>query len=217
MKLKVDFDEDFDVLDDIDCVFLTAPGTSTSVKLEALRRRVRTGEAATSGGVYTIRDTVFTFPRCKVGSPPGLGGLITPENKQEVFYIYDIELVVNKTRHRCYCRRGFLQSELTDSVTISKNVGGKDSHGAPYKRWLPILSNHPAKVQEVQNSVSADNDRNIVYREAQIYTEATKEIEAGMQVVARNGRTWNVATVTGKGELGLLVVLDVVEARAPGV
>lgn len=210
-------DEDFDVLDDVDCVFYTPPGSTQSVKVEALRRAVRTSEAATSGGAYSVRDTVFTLPRCKLSSPPGLGGLIITEEADELFYIFDIAKVVNKTRYQCFCRRGFLQSELSDIVTISKNSSNKGSHGAPTKRWIPILSNHPAKIQEVQNAVADENDRSIIYREAQIYTLATKEIEAGMQVSARNGRNWNVTTVTGKGELGLLIVLDCVEARTPGV
>lgn len=216
-KLKIDFDEDFNVLDDVDCVFYTPAGSTASQKMEALRRAVRTSEAATSGGVYSIRDTVFTVPRCSLDTPPGLGGIFVTADKSELFYIYDIQHVVNKTRYQCFCRRGFLQSELSDVITVKKNTGGKDAHGVSYKSWIPILSNHPAKVQETSNTITGQNDRNMLLREAQIYTVATKDIDAGMQIEMRNGLVWNVTTVTGKGELGLLVVLDCVEARTPGV
>jgi head-tail adaptor len=216
-KLKINFDEDFDILDDVDCVYYTPAGSTESVKVDALRRAVRTSEAATSGGVYSVRDTVFTVPRCSLNTPPGLGGLFVPVGASEVFYIYDMQHIVNKTRYQCFCRRGFLQSELTDSITVKENTGGKDAHGVPYKKWISILSNHPAKVQENSNTISRQDDRNMLLREAQIYTVATRDINAGMQIEMRNGLVWNVVTVTGKGELGLLVVLDCVEARTPGV
>lgn len=217
MALKINFDEDFDVLDDVEAIFFTPVGALTSVKLpKAFIRAVTVREAATSGGAYSERDTVFTIPRCAVDRPPEAGSLILTCNRDELYYVYAVDRIINRTQYRMISRRGYLQRELTDIVTVSQNAGGKDSYGVPYKRWIPFLLNQPAKIQELENSVESDQDRVIVGRTVQIYTESTQEIVSGMRVETKDRKVWNINSVTGKGELGLLVVLDCTEARSPG-
>lgn len=216
MPLDIGFVNDFDVADNIESVLLVPVGQPDTVRARARRRAVRRGEAEVSGGAYSLRDSVFTFLKCEVSAPPLPGSLIYTEYRDELWHVYELFNTVHRTRYQCFARKGFLESELDEVADIQVNEGGKDTHGAPYKRWGVLLAQHPVKVQEIENSIATDDNRTMVSRGAQIYIATDKNLEAGMRVVVSGGKTWNVTQVTGKGEIGMLQVLDVEEARTPG-
>lgn len=215
MGLYNSFNDDFDCAENIECVHVVPAGTQDLRSARARRRAVRTGEAGSSNGVYSVRDSVFTFLKCELDFSPGLGTLIYTADREELWSVFEVFNTVRRTRYQCFAHRGFLQADLTDRVTIEKNVGGKDSNLAPKKKWLAILSNYPAKFQETGNTVGGGQDRTMIVREGQVYVMTDRNLEAGMRVLI-NGTAYNVSQVTGKGDIGLAQVLDVVEARTPG-
>lgn len=210
----LDLDDDFEVFDNHETVYLTRPGKTEAIKVCALRRQLSVREAAASEGAYTARDVQFSIRRSSVcKSPPGVGGVLTSQ-ENEVFTIIGVDKATLKSRFRVWCREPIIDGDLDDDLTFEKPLTLLDGLDAPYTEWTAVYSNVPGKIhiEDTKNSVSFGARQDTP--SAMIYAKNVAEVKPNWRVKGRDGVYYNISKVTTPPLAGI-AVMEATSARTP--
>lgn len=213
-SFDLDLDDDFDVFDNTETVFITRPGKTEAIKVCALRRQLSVREAAPSEGAYTSRDVAFSIRRSSVcKSPPGVGGVITTLDN-EVFTIKGVDKVTLKSRFRVWCGEPVIEGDLDDELTFEEPVSKLDEYSAPYTEWTAVYSNVPGKIhtEETKSMVAFSSRQDAP--DVKVYAKNVPEVKPNWRVKGRDGEYYNIFKVTTPPLAGI-AVMEASSARTP--
>lgn len=215
--MDLDLSNDWTVFDNTKRVTVTKAGTSEVMVVEnALRHQVTRREAADSGGAYTVEDVVWNLPYAQAKAfRPVAGSLLRSETcEDEVWFVVEVARSTLESRYRCFCKNCAITPELGELIQIERSTPGRDTDNAPYAVWKPLEVNILARIQEEYSEIAVENERKRRKVSHRVYIAGPVTVQAGDRVVA-DQLTLNVKRVTGKGELGSMIVLDAELADDP--
>jgi hypothetical protein len=129
----------------------TSPGTyATETLTDCWKRLTGLAEADVSLGVYCSELVDWFVPKAKLAASPTPGDVIEYGGNSYVVMPDGVTEAGAQGAWRVATGRFFLQSGLTDTITIWRPQPGKDSFGRQ-TRGTPtaVLSDAPAKIQDV--------------------------------------------------------------------
>lgn len=218
--MREDIEDDLDDVDGIEDVFLTYVGTNVEVEVKALRHQISAREAAASGGAYTVADTMFNVKAKALDAPPGIGSLISTDDRAETWTVFGVDRAAARTRYRILCKRApALSTDAPDTeyVTLEKVTYIKDADGAKYPTWSTLASQVLARVSEIEAVSVVDSERKRLKVSHQVFVDAdyATTVTAGQRIRRGSGELLLVRRVTGKSTLGGQVVLECERQRRP--
>src|SRR5690606_15236142 len=130
MTLTLDIADDFEsIVDGLETISLRGHANGQAMPVEiadALRRSIRTYEAAQSNGRYLSSDVAWHFD-CRRGTPEVGGVIIDSDGTQ--WRILDFEKQTLKNRWRCVCRENKIEGYLDIYVDIKRRSWTKAPDG----------------------------------------------------------------------------------------
>ncbi len=143
---------DLQFFDGLETVALQQAGVLTTTDVPgALRTRSRTREAAPSGGVVLLADTVWHLPTTVLVAAPAPGTRII-DAAATVWTVLRVERETLGERWQCLARNLTLALGLEHVVQIERATWTKDVTGAPVATWNLVRTGLKARIQPIAAS-----------------------------------------------------------------
>ena len=213
MSLAFDPCDDFlDVVDRLQPVTLTSPGSSSSTAVDAaLRTEVTTAEARASQGAYTESDTVWHLPASDVASPPTLGDVIVDTRTMHGGPCWPVRRTVADSRWRCVCRNLAVVHGLDQYVghrtgdlrqgRPGRRSGRCGAHGEP--AWRRESS-------PPRSTVSVEHQRRVTTAEYIVYLAESPALDHTHRVKGPDGTVYQVTGCRKANRIDTLMEVSVV-------
>ena len=123
----------------------------------ARRSQVSRREAEPTGGVYTIRETVYNLPVDTCFERPEVGFLIIDGNT--TWTIRQVDDARNDTRYRCHVLDMALTANMTELVDFWQPTFRKDAANSVIGEFLPKHQGVQAAIQEISGDAVSEAGR----------------------------------------------------------
>ena len=214
MSLAFDPSDDFlDVVDRLQPVTLTHPGSSSSTAVGgSLRTEVTTAEARASQGAYTESDTVWHLPASEVGSPLALGDVIVDADDAR-WTVLRVRRTAADSRWRCVCRNLVVVHGLDQYVDIEKATYAKGDQGAEVATWHPWRTGLAARIQPAEVTVSVEHQRRVTTAEFFVYLAESLALDHTHRLKGPDGTVYRVTGCRKANRIDTLMEVTVVSGQ----
>jgi len=211
--MPFDPSQDFtDVVDGLAPVTLECRDGSASVAVSrALRRAIRTREAAPSGGWYTASDLVWHLPVAELAEAPRLGDVIIDADGRR-WTVLDVQHAVLEGRWRCVTRDLAIVHGLDQHVDIDQALYGKSDDGAAEPTWRPWKTAVPARIQPCQSVTTADQGRIRAETRWTIFFGEDLDLDHTHRIRGPDGTVYRILAVRRAERIDALLEIDVAAA-----
>lgn len=189
MTLELDISEDFgQVVDGLSSVFVNGVGVAN-----ALRRAVRSREAANSNGKYLTSDTVFHLDWNEHEDRPEIGGTIVDDDGD--WTILEAAWQTLKNRWRCVCRQLYLDPAFT--VTIQRPTFAKGETGAQEPTYATLSSDVVARIQIDSEQAGAEHELMSATKQVSVFFLSQQALKPGDRIIGPSGEVVKVLSWNG--------------------
>jgi hypothetical protein len=208
------------VVDNIETVTLlrrgTMPSAEGTVIQHALRRAVQSGEFAArnrnesrpyinSDGQCVATDSDWHLPAAELTTPPDIGDVILDGDSRR-WTILELELVMLRTRWKCFTRELSIAHGLDDTITILKAVEGVS--GTTWRIWRTGIR---ARIQPLEvkiNEIDSVRSSTATFR---IFLEEDLALDHTHRIRSANGSLYEITSIIGLARLGELQTVEAVK------
>jgi len=224
MTANFDPSADFSrVADNMEAVTLlrrgVMPGETGTVILHALRRAVQSGEFAArnrdesrryvnSDGQCVATDVDWHLPAAELDKPPTIGDVILDGDGRR-WTILEIELIMLRSRWKCFSRELSIAHGLDDTVDILKAEYAKSESGAAEPTWRIWRTGVRARIQPVEIKVDVEHSAQCATSSYRIFLEEDLTLDHTHRIRGAEGTVFQIASVTGAARLGELQTVEV--------
>jgi head-tail adaptor len=188
MTFATDIAGDFEAIaDGLESITLRGPSGSSIATTEierALRRSMKTIEAADSDGRYLSTDTVWHFDKRR--GTPEIGGTIKDADGT-TWRIIDRDGQTLRNRWRCVCREFKIDGGLDTYVTIQRRTYTKATDGSSLWNWTDYRLNVRAKIQDSGAARTIANGQRSNKISASIYFDQEFDLGQQFRVISSDG------------------------------
>lgn len=198
-------DDFLDVVDDLQPVTVTRPGSSTTYDVtHALRRAVTVREAEASAGRYTSGDVAWHLPAVQVPDPPRLGDVIVDGGGGR-WTVLAVGQMALDSRWRCVTRDLAAAHGLDDAIEIERAVYTKGTGGAVATTWHTWKTGIRARIQPVAARVRPKQDRLATARQFTIFLEESLPLDHTHRIRGPDGTRYRITACTKPDRIDALM------------
>ena len=193
MTIQFDAGDDLaEVVDGLEQVTLTRPGSSTSTQVaHALRRAVKVRELKDWDDQYRASDVTWHLPVSEVASRPRLGDVIIDTDGQR-WTVRDVRNATAGVRWRCLCRNLAVVHGLDQYVDIEKATYTKSGGGADVPSWRVWKTGLRAKIQPVETRTRQQHDRQVTIARLKIFLADDLTVDHTHRVKGPDGTVYRI-------------------------
>ena len=224
--LNFDPSDDFgQVADNTEAVTLlrrgTTPGGTGTAISHALRRGARSGEFAArnrnesrryvnSDGQCIAADIDWHLPAVELDEPPNIGDTILDGDGRR-WTILEMELIMLRSRWKCFARELSIAHGLDDTVAILKAEYAKGEAGAAEPTWQIWRTGVRARIQPLEVKVDVEHSAQCAMSSYRIFLEEDLSLDHTHRIRNAEGIVFQITSVTGTDRLGELQAIEAVK------
>jgi len=211
MTLDFDPSNDLaDVADGMTSVTITRPGSSTRTDVaHALRRVIRTREAAKSKGRYTAGDVTWHLPTSELSVAPRLGDVILDEADQR-WTVVDVHKTTLDGTWRCVSRNLAIVHGLDEYVDVERASYSKGDGGADEAAWHTWKTGLRAKIQPVRVDVKNEHQRRDTTERFVVFLAEDVALDHTHRIRGADGAVYRVVVYRKADRIDALAKVNVV-------
>jgi hypothetical protein len=210
------------VADNVETVTLLRRGIvseqSGTVVHNALRRAVEASEFAArnrseirryinSDGRCIAADVDWHLPAAQLDKPPRIGDAILDADGRR-WTIMELDLVMLRTRWKCFCRELAIAHGLDDRVAVLKAEFPPGGGDPVWQTWRTGVR---ARIQPVEVKVSVVDSVRSSTATFHIFLEEDLALDHTHRIRAADGSLFEITSVTGAARLGELQTVEAVK------
>ena len=202
-------DDLVDVVDGLDQVTLTRPGTSASTQVpHALRRMVKVREIKELDGHYRANDVTWHLPVSEITSRPRLGDVIIDTDGQR-WTVLNVRKATAGSRWRCVSRNLAVVHGLDQYVDIEKVTYTKSDGGADLPAWRAWKTGLKAKLQPVESRTRQQHDRRVTTARFKVFVAEDLAVDHTHRVKGPDGTVYRITGSQRAERIDRLMEIDV--------
>jgi hypothetical protein len=196
----------------------TTPGEPGETILHALRRTILSDEFAArnrseirryinSDGHCIAADVDWHLPAAELDAPPGIGDVILDSDARR-WTILELELILLRTRWKCFARELSIVHSLDDTVTILKAEYPGSGAEPVWQIWRTGIR---ARIQPLDVKIDVIDSVRSSTASFRIFMEEDVELDHTHRIRAADGSLFDITSVTGAARLGELQTVEAVK------
>ncbi len=201
------------VTDGLEPVTIARPGGSDKTEVaHAMRRNVRTREAAESAGRYTASDVVWHLPASELAAAPRPGDLaIDAEGRR--WTVLDVQSGAGAGRWRCVCRNLAVFHGLDGFVDVEKAAFTKGLSGAERATWSTWRTGVRARIQPARIEIETAPDRRRTVEGFRVVLAEDLAVDHRHRIKAPDGSRYRVVRCRKAERIDGLMEIDVIRCQ----
>jgi hypothetical protein len=197
------------------------PGDGGMLINHALRRAVHLGELAASNrnevrryvntdGQCIAADVKWHLPAAELDAPPCIGDVVL-DGEGRRWTILEIQLVMLRTRWRCFSRDLRIAYALDDTINILQAEYAKSEGGAAEPTWQIWRTGVRARIQPVEVAIGVEHSAQRAAASYRVYLEEDLPLDHTHRIQNAEGTVFQITAVTGGERVGELQTIEVVK------
>jgi hypothetical protein len=197
-----------DVVDFLEPVTLVRRGGEPVAVAHALRRTIRTQEAASSNAACTRSDVTWHWSQTECDTCPRLGDAIVDGDGRR-WTVLAIEESQSLGQWSCTCRDLVLVHRLDDTISIEQAEYTKGDGGAATVAWQTWRTGIRARIQPKSAQVDQLGQALQTVRQFQVFVADGVTVDHTHRIRAADGTVYRVCGSTKAQRLDELQVIEV--------
>ena len=151
-----------------------------------------------------------TCPRPNCTAPPSIGDAILDGDGRR-WTILELELIMLRTRWKCFARELSIAYGLDDTVAVLKAEYAKSDAGAAEPAWQTWRTGIRARIQPLEVKVDVENSARCATSTYRIFVEDDLALDQTHRIRGADGTVFQITAVTGAARLGELQTIEAVK------
>ena len=168
------------------------------------------GDIINSDGQCVAADIDWHLPAAELATPPSIGDAILDGDGRR-WTILELELIMLRTRWKCFARELSIAHGLDDTVAILKAEYAKGEAGAAEPTWQIWRTGIRARIQPMEVKIDVEHSARCATSSYRIFLEEDLTLDQTHRIRSAEGTVFQITSVTGAARLGELQTIETVK------